>query len=114
MEKAQIEYLVEDIDREVREHGKYGEACIRLMEFGLDDELALKYFDNYVSKLDDPKLLKELLRNPITISQYMTALDAAVRLRDKEWIKDLMNNEQFKNESSAYLSELREQANKLI
>lgn len=114
VEKAQIEYIVEDIDRKVRERGNYGEACQRLMEFGLDNELALKYFDNYISKVNDLKLLKELIRNPITISQYMTALDAAIGLRDKDWIKDLMNNERFKNETNAYLCELKEQANKMI
>ena len=114
VEKTQIEYLVEDIDRKVRERGNYGEACLRLMEFGLDNELALKYFDNYISKVDAPQLLKKLLRTPITISQYMTALDAAVGMRDKEWIKELLNNDKFKYETNAYLSELREQANKMI
>ena len=34
VEKTQIEYLVEDIDRKVREHVNYGEACLRLMDFG--------------------------------------------------------------------------------
>ena len=114
VEKAQIEYIVEDIDRKVRERGNYGEACLRLMEFGLNNELALKYFDNYISKVDNPKLLKELLGNPVTISQYMTALDAAVELGDKDWIKVLMYNERFKNETSVYLSELRDRAFKLI
>lgn len=114
VEKTQIEYLVEDIDRKVRERVNYGEACLRLMEFGLDNELALKYFDNYISKVDAPQLLKKLLRTPITISQYMTALDAAVGMRDKEWIKELLNNDKFKYETNAYLSELREQANKMI
>ena len=114
IEKAQIEYLVEDIDRKVREGGSYGEACLRLMEFGLDNELALKYFDNYMPKVDDLKLLKELLGNPVSISQYMTALDTAVELKDKDWIKELMSNERFKNETSAYLNELRGLANKLI
>ena len=76
--------------------------------------MALKYFDNYISKVDAPQLLKKLLSPPITISQYMTALDAAVGMRDKEWIKELLNNDKFKYETNAYLSELREQANKMI
>ena len=114
VEKPKIEYLVADLDKTVRERGDYGEACLRLMEFGLDNELALKYFDSFISKVDNPKLLKELLRNPVTISQYMTALDAAVSLKDIDWIKGLMQNEQFVNEKSPYLSELKEQANKMI
>ena len=114
VEKPKIEYMVADLDKAVRECGNYGEACLRLMEFGLDDELALKYFDSYISKVDDSKLLKELLRNPVTISQYVTALDAAVSLRDKDWLKGLMQNEQFANEKSPYLSELKEKANKMI
>lgn len=114
IEKAQIEYLVEELDGMVRESDNYVEACLRLAEYGLENELALKYFDSYISKVNDKEQLKKLLRNPNTISQYMTAFDAAVGLKDKDWIKELMNNERFKNERSAYLSELREKANKLI
>ncbi len=98
----------------VRECNDYGEACLRLMEFGLEDELALKYFDSYIAKVDDKDLLKYLLRKPLTIPQYMTALDSAVEQRDRNWIEELINDEKFKNESNPYLNELREQANKMM
>ena len=114
MEKPQIEYVVEDVEKKVKSDGNYGEACLRLMEFGLENELALKYFDNYVSKVDDKNLLRSLLREPLTITQYMTALDAAVELKDKHWMKELMIDERFKNEQNPYLNELRKQVNKMI
>lgn len=114
VEKPQIAYLVEDIDRIVRYSNNYGEACLRLMDLGLENELALKYFDSYIAKVDDKDLLKYLLRKPLTIPQYMTALDAAVEQRDRNWIEGLLNDEKFKNESNPYLNELREQANKMM
>lgn len=113
-EKPQIEYIVEDVEKMVKEKNNYAEACRRLLEFGLDKDLALKYFDSYISRIDDPGMLKDLLWNPFTLSQYMTALDAAVGSRDKDWIKSLMNNEKFKNETNAFLNELKEKANKMI
>lgn len=114
VEIPQIEYVVADIEKNVKERGNFGEACMRLMELGLENEIALKYFDSYLPKVDDKNLLRELLRSPLTISQYMTALDAAVEMKDNDWIKALLSNERFKGETNAYLNELRGQANKMI
>lgn len=114
IEKPQIEYLVEDIEKMARQTNNYEVACMRLKEIGLDNELVLKYFDSYVPRIEDKELLRHLLRKPRTMVQYMTALDAAVGQKDKGWIMELMNDEGFKNESNPYLNELRELANKMI
>lgn len=114
VKKPQMDYIVADIDRAVRLSGDYGSACKRLLEIGLDNVLALKYFDNYISKVEDKLLIKDLLKNPFTISQYMTALDTAVSTGDRDWIKDLLGNEVFANEKNPFLNELKEKANKMI
>jgi len=114
VEMPKIEYIVADIDKMVKQTGDFGTACQRLLEIGLDNELALKYFDSYISKVTDKSLIKALLTNPLTMSQYMTALDTAISLRDVEWIKVLIINVKFTSESNPYLNELRDLANKMI
>ena len=114
VEMPKIEYIVADIDKMVKQTGDFGTACQRLLEIGLDNELALKYFDSYISKVTDKSLIKALLTNPLTMSHYMTALDTAISLRDVEWIKVLIINVKFTSESNPYLNELRDLANKMI
>ncbi len=114
IEKPQVEYLVEDIEKMVRQSDNYEAGCLRLKELGLDNELVLKYFDSYIPKVKDIELLHHLLRSPRTIVQYMTALDAAVEQKDKHWIKQLLSDERFKNDTNPFLNELKEQANKMI
>lgn len=114
LKSIQIEYVVEDVEKMVMQTGNYIKACMRLLDVGLENELALKFFDNYVSKIEDKAVLKSLLDNPITISQYMTALDAAVMTKDKEWAASLLAKEQFKNVANSYVKELKEQALKMF
>lgn len=114
IEKPQIEYIVEDIDKKVRLTKNYGDACLRLMATGLDNELILRYFDNYISKVCDNNLLKTILKKPLTITQYMTVLDAAVTAKDKDWIIDILSNEQFQDETNPYVRELKEKAKKIM
>ncbi len=109
IEKARVEYVVADVETLVRDKGDYIEACKRLLEYGLDNELVLRYFDNYVSKIDDKDELRELLWKPITTPQYMTALDTAVTAKDREWVVNLLKIEEFDN---PYIRELKEQAKK--
>lgn len=113
VENPQIEYIIEDIDKKVHLTNDYENACVKLMETGLDNELALKYFDSYISKVNNNELLKCLLKKPLTTIQYMTALDAAISTRDKDWITDILSNEQFKK-SNPYVTELEEKAKKII
>lgn len=111
IEKAQVEYVVADIEAMVKNNGDYLEACKRLLEYGLDNELALRYFDSYVSKIDNKGELRELLWRPITMPQYMTALDTAVAAKDKEWVVNLLALEEF---DSPFIRELKVQAKKLL
>ena len=114
IEKPKIEYIVEDIEKMVKLTNNYEVACMRLKEEGLDNELVMKYFDNYVSKVRDRELLKHLLKKPKTINQFMTALDAAVVDKDKEWIKTLMEENVYLANANSYIKELLEQAAKII
>ena len=114
IEKPQIEYVVEDIERMVQENGNYEVACIRLKEAGLEKPIVLKYFDSYIPKVQDVKLLKHLLLRPSTMAQYVTALDTAVNVKDKEWIRSLLGFEAFQNDIPVYVRELLDQAKKII
>ncbi len=114
VEKSQIEYVIADIDKTVKQTGDYGVGCRRLLEIGLDNDLALKFFDSYIPKVAERSLLKDFLQHPLTMVQYMTALDAAVSMRDVEWIRGLIFNEKFASESNPYINELRNLANKMI
>lgn len=114
IEKPIIEYVVEDIEKMVRNTNNYDLACVRLKETGLDNDLVLKYFDNYISKVNDKALLKELLIIPRTSVQYMAALDSAVSSKDKEWILSLLKLVEFQTNATPYVKELLEQAQKLI
>lgn len=114
IEKPKIEYIVEDIEKMVMNTNNYNLACMRLKEAGLEYELVLKYFDSYVSKVTDKKLLKRLLVNPRTSVQYMTALDTAVSSKDKEWILELLEADEFQINATSYVKELLEQAKNLI
>ena len=98
----------------VRNTNNYDLACVRLKETGLDNDLVLKYFDNYISKVNDKALLKELLIIPRTSVQYMAALDSAVSSKDKEWILSLLKLVEFQTNATPYVKELLEQAQKLI
>lgn len=113
IEKPQIEYIIEDIDKKVRLTNNYENACLRLMAIGLDNDLILKYFDNYISKVHDNKLLKTI-KKPQTITQYMTVLDAAVTAKDKDWIADILSIGQFHDETNPYVRELKEKAKKIM
>ena len=113
LEKPQIEYVVEDIEKQLRQTNNYEVACMRLYDIGLDDDLALKYFDSYITRIEDKNLLRHLLGNPRTLVQYMTALDAAISDRDKEWARSLLQSNLFSEINSPYLKELREQAEKI-
>ena len=114
IEKPKVEYIVEDIEKMVMQTNNFEMACIRLKEVGLDNELALKYFDSYISKINDKGVLKHLLSKPSTISQFMTALDAAVTDKDKVWIAELLSENKFLAVNNAYIKELLEQAKKMI
>lgn len=111
VEKEKVEYIVTDIEAKVRNNGDYIEACKRLLECGLDNELVLRYFDSYVIKIDDKCALRELLWRPITMPQYMTALDTAVAAKDREWMANLLAIEEF---DSPFIRELKGQAKKLL
>ena len=113
IQKPRIEFIVENIERMVHQTNNYEVACLRLNEIGLDNELVTKYFDSYISKVKDTELLKQLLRRPMTMVQYMTALDTAVTEKDKDWVNSLMHNELFRDLNHPYLKELIEKANKL-
>lgn len=113
IEKAQIEYLVEDIEKMVKQTNNFEVACIRLKELGLENEIVLKYFDSYIPKVEDKELVKHLLRRPRTIAQYMTALDTAVNLKDKNWAMSLLQMEQFRDSTNPYLNELKKQVEKM-
>ena len=113
IQKPRIEFIVEDIERMVHQTNNYEVACLRLNEIGLNNELVTKYFDSYISKVKDTELLKQLLRRPMTMVQYMTALDTAVTEKDKDWVNSLMHNELFRDLNHPYLKELIEKANKL-
>lgn len=113
-EKPRIEYVVEDIERMVQKTGNYEVACMRLKDVGLENDIVLKYFDNYISKVRDVELLRHLLEKPRTAVQFVTALDAAVNRKDKEWIKELLALEEFQNGAPLYVKELLDQANKMI
>ncbi len=113
--KPQIEYVVEEIDRIVRLDNNYGNACMRLKVIGLDNKLVLKYFDSYIPKVNDPNLLKVLLKKPVTIIQYMTALDAAVSVKDKKWIAELqVFKEHFQSEANPYVRDLENKAKYML
>ena len=114
IERPKIEYVVEDIEKMVMNTQNYDRACVRLKEAGLDYELALKFFDNYISKVNDKALLKQLLVTPKTSVQYMTALDTAVSSKDKEWLLTLLKFDEFQTDATPYVKELLEQAKKLI
>ena len=114
IEKPKIEYILDDIEKMLKATNNYEVACRRLKEAGLENELVLKYFDSYISKVDDIEVLRILLEKPRTITQYMTALDAAVKGKDKEWIRTLMTYEEFQKNAPGYVQELLNQANKMI
>ena len=114
IERPKIESVVEDIEKMVMNTQNYDIACVRLKEAGLDHDLVLKYFDSYVSKMTDKTLLKQLLVNPMTSVQYMTALDTAVSSKDREWILTLLKFDEFQTNATPYVKELLEQAKKLI
>lgn len=114
IEKPQLEYVVEDIEKMVQKTGHYEVACMRLKEAGLENPVVLKYFDSYISKVKDVELLRNLLKRPGTITQYVTALDAAINAKDKEWIMALQGYEEFQESSPAYVKEMLEQAKKII
>ena len=44
----------------------------------------------------------------------MTVLDAAVTAKDKDWIIDILSNEQFQDETNPYVRELKEKAKKIM
>ena len=114
IEKPKIEYVLEDIERTVQVTNNYELACMRLREAGLENDLVLKYFDNYVSKVNDKELLRYLLAKPMTKTQFMTALDAAVDKKDKEWIQSLLDYKEYQADASAYVRELLVKAEKMI
>lgn len=114
IEKPKIEYVVEDIEKMVMNTQNYDLACVRLKGTGLDNELVLKYFDNYISKVNDKALLKKLIIEPRTSVQYLTALDTAVSNKDKEWTLALLKLVEFQTNTSPYVKELLKQAKKLI
>lgn len=114
IEKPKVEYIVEDIDQQVRLTKNYSAACLKLKEIGLDNNLLLKYFDSYISKIEDNKFLKIILQPPLTITQYMIALAAAVSTKDKDWVTSLLSNEQFQDEHNSYIRELKEKARKIM
>lgn len=108
--RPQIEYLLADIDRMAKTTKDYAEACRRLYDIGLEDELVLRYYDNYISQVDDANFLKTMLQRPMTIIQYMKALDAAIEIKDKVWIRNLLSNELFKDDRTPYILELKKKA----
>lgn len=112
--KPKIEYIVEDIDQQVRLTKNYSLACIKLKEIGLDNDLVLKYFDSYISKVEDNKLLKNMLKPPLTIIQYMVALNAAVSCKDADWITYLLSEVQIQDKSNSYVKELEDKAKKIV
>lgn len=112
--KPKIEYIVEDIDQQVRLTENYSLACIKLKEIGLDNDLVLKYFDSYISKVEDNKLLKNMLKPPLTIIQYMVALNAAVSCKDADWITYLLSEVQIQAKSNSYVKELEDKAKKIV
>ena len=114
IEKPQLEYVLEDIERMVQSTNNYEVACVRLQEAGLENEVVLKYFDSYISKVSDTELLRNLLAKPRTMTQFMTALDAALNGKDKEWLKSLLACEEYQVNAPAYVKELLEQAKKMI
>jgi predicted phosphodiesterase len=114
IEKPQIEYIIEEIDELVKKTGNYEEACDRLFNIGFDNDMVLKYFDSYVSMINDVNVLKRLLQNPVTLPQYMTALDAAVSCKDSKWLKRLLNNEKYKDEKYPLVVELRRRAQQMV
>lgn len=114
IEKPHLEYVLEDIERMAQSTNDYGAACMRLQEAGLENEFVQKYFDSYISKVSDVELLRNLLAKPRTMTQFMTALDAALNGKDKDWLKSLLTCEEYQVNAPAYVRELLEQAKKMI
>ena len=114
VDDIQLEYLVSDIDTMVKNSGNYEEACERLLGLGLENEIVLKYFDSYVSMIGNTLTLKRLLANPVSVTQYMVALDSAVINKDVEWIKRLLEIDCFKDCTELYVRDLRAKAFKIL